>query len=137
MGNVLIQTGHHLETLTGEIKNLGIKTNKMNVQVKQLNENFLYDFVDLLEASLWTKVLRRKHRLSVLSLLIQHGEMSVTSLFVSLRAGQPEVSQALKDLRDLGLVNCRKAGKIRMYSINNERVNTLIKLLKEMEKRAK
>jgi DNA-binding transcriptional ArsR family regulator len=49
--------------------------------------------------------------------LLRNGERSVTDLVAPLHLSQPGVSKHLKVLREAGLVEVRRAGKERRYSL--------------------
>jgi DNA-binding transcriptional ArsR family regulator len=53
------------------------------------------------------------------------GEQRVTQLVLHLGIRQPEVSKHLNVLRSAGLVNARKLGRERLYSVNGARMKTV------------
>ncbi len=71
------------------------------------------------------KLLADETRLRVLSLLVQNGELNVTSLCDSLEQSQPAVSHHLALLRDAGLICARREGKHNYYRCIPERVEAV------------
>lgn len=77
-------------------------------------------------------MMTRRLRLNIIYLLLDaENPMSVTDIYIKLRAEQPEVSQALGELRRLGMVSAEREGKNIMYSVNAERYKRYMDLLNE------
>ena len=64
---------------------------------------------------------QRRH---IINLLAQ-GEQSVNQITQSLKLNQPQASKHLKVLKEVKLVNVRKAGKQRLYSLNSQELKPI------------
>jgi len=71
-------------------------------------------------------------RLSILSLLVQRGEMKVGELVDELGAPQPRVSDHLRCLSWCGYVGVRREGRNAYYSVADDRVMQMLKLGEEL-----
>ena len=71
-------------------------------------------------------------RLSILSLLLQRGEMKVGELVDELGAPQPRVSDHLRCLSWCGYVRVRREGRNAYYSVSDDRVMQMLKLGEEL-----
>ena len=71
-------------------------------------------------------------RLSILSLLVQRGEMKVGELVRELGAPQPRVSDHLRCLAWCGYVRVRREGRNAYYSVADDRVMQMLKLGEEL-----
>jgi DNA-binding transcriptional ArsR family regulator len=71
-------------------------------------------------------------RLSILSLLVQRGEMKVGELVDELGAPQPRVSDHLRCLAWCGYVGVRREGRNAYYSVADDRVMQMLKLGEEL-----
>ena len=71
-------------------------------------------------------------RLSILSLLVQRGEMKVGELVDELGAPQPRVSDHLRCLYWCGYVGVRREGRNAYYSVSDDRVMQMLKLGEEL-----
>lgn len=80
------------------------------------------------EATSFLRAIAQEDRLMLLCQLSQ-GEMSVSELEESLDLHQPSLSQHLGVLRNEGLVNTRRDGKWIYYSIADDTVLAVLKLL--------
>lgn len=63
------------------------------------------------------KVLSDSARLSIYILLHKVNEVSVTDICHILDLGQSTVSHALSDMKEAGLVECERCGKLMCYSL--------------------
>ncbi|SDM70168.1 ArsR/SmtB family transcription factor [Allokutzneria albata] len=69
-------------------------------------------------------------RRTVLSLLSEHGELTVSDLASRFdHIGRTAVSMQLRVLRDAGMVQERRAGKYRFYSLRVEPMNEVLSFL--------
>ncbi len=64
------------------------------------------------------KALGDEHRLTILALLVEHGELNVSDLGQRLGQSQPAVSHHLNQLRVAGLIDYRRSGKFNFYALN-------------------
>jgi len=71
-------------------------------------------------------------RLSILSLLVQRGEMKVGELVDELGAPQPRVSDHLRCLSWCGYVGVRREGRNAYYSVSDDRIVQMLKLGEEL-----
>ena len=71
-------------------------------------------------------------RLSILSLLVQRGEMKVGELVRELEAPQPRVSDHLRCLAWCGYVRVRREGRNAYYSVADDRVMQMLILGEEL-----
>ena len=67
------------------------------------------------ELSRLFKSLSDPHRLRILLLLEHRGEMHVTAIGEFLGQSQPAVSHHLSQLKNAGLIDCRREGKFNFY----------------------
>lgn len=68
------------------------------------------------------KVLADAHRLRILTLLLDHGELNVSAIGGHLGQSQPAVSHHLTLLRQAGLIRFRRAGKFNYYAVEPARL---------------
>lgn len=73
-----------------------------------------------------------EHRLLVLCLLIEHGELTVGALLERLELSQSALSQHLAKMREEGLVTYRREAQALYYRIDNPDVQRLVAVLKEI-----
>lgn len=72
------------------------------------------------------KALANEIRLSVITLLSQKEEMTVSEMMHIIDCEQSLLSYHLTDMRSKGILKNRKSGKNCFYSIKNERVTQLL-----------
>jgi len=70
-------------------------------------------------------ILERESSKKVINLLTEFGELTVTQMFIKMRCEQPVVSNALRDLKRLGVVKFDREGKNMFYSIDKEGVQKI------------
>jgi ArsR family transcriptional regulator len=75
------------------------------------------------------KALSDEHRLTILALLTEHGELNVSDLGDRLGQSQPAVSHHLNQLRAAGLIDYRRSGKFNFYALNPGGLHPLYDLL--------
>ncbi len=78
------------------------------------------------------RVLGNEHRLLVLCLLIEHGEMTVGDLNNYVTLSQSALSQHLAKMREEGLVGFRRDAQTLYYRIENPAVAKVVATLKEI-----
>lgn len=78
------------------------------------------------EAAYMLKALANEIRLSVITLLSNEKEKSVSELLEAIDCEQSLLSYHLTDMRAKGILNCRRSGKNCFYSIRNSRVIQLL-----------
>src|SRR3954468_3172161 len=65
--------------------------------------------------------------------LLMPGERPVNDLVASLGLAQPQVSKHLRVLREVGLVNVRGSGQLRLYQLNAERLRAIYDWVRTFE----
>ena len=89
-------------------------------------KNYKIDKSQFEEAAYILKALANEIRLSVIMLLSQEKEMTVSELMEIIDCEQSLLSYHLTDMRSKGILNNRRSGKNCFYSIKNERVTQLL-----------
>ena len=82
------------------------------------------------KAAAMLRAVGNEHRLLVLCLLIEHGEMTVGALHDHVALSQSALSQHLAKMREEGLVAYRRESQTLYYRIENSDVAKLIATLK-------
>ncbi len=82
------------------------------------------------KAAAMLRAVGNEHRLLVLCLLIEHGEMTVGALLDNVTLSQSALSQHLAKMREEGLVAYRRESQTLYYRIENSDVAKLIATLK-------
>ena len=67
------------------------------------------------------KMLSEYRRLRIVTLLYLHGELSVSEMIAHLSVPQSAVSHALADLRQAGIIACRRVGRNALYSLADDK----------------
>ncbi len=96
-------------------------------------QNFSFDAFEqqAQKASEFLRTLGNAHRLQVLCLLIEHGEMSVGQIHEFTTLSQSALSQHLAKMRDEGLISYRRDAQTLYYSLCDEKVVKIVTVLKE------
>ncbi|MBB5215971.1 ArsR/SmtB family transcription factor [Parapusillimonas granuli] len=84
------------------------------------------------KATALLRTVGNQHRLLVLCLLIEHGELSVSALLEQVDLSQSALSQHLAKMRDEGLVTYRREAQTLHYRIANPDVEKLVGTLKSI-----
>jgi len=82
------------------------------------------------KAAAMLRAVGNRHRLLVLCLLIEHGEMTVGALHEYLPLSQSALSQHLAKMREEGLVTFRREAQALYYRIDNPDAARLVATLK-------
>ena len=90
------------------------------------------DYNTLRKAVLVLRSVNHKLRQSMIKLLEENEEMTVTELYVKLRLEQPVASQHLAILRRAGVVGTRREGKFIYYALNKDRISEIASLIDEL-----
>jgi DNA-binding transcriptional ArsR family regulator len=80
---------------------------------------------------LFFQALANPTRMQILNLLRESGSMNVTRIYSELGLEQTHVSHNLRCLAFCGLVTVSREGKSRIYSINEQTVLPLLKIVDE------
>ncbi|BCJ98494.1 ArsR/SmtB family transcription factor [Anaerocolumna chitinilytica] len=81
------------------------------------------------EAAEMLKVLAHPVRLCMVKGLLEKGECNVSYMYTCLNAPQSTISQHLQKLKSAGIIEGRREGLEIYYSVCDERVSELIKIL--------
>lgn len=81
-----------------------------------------FDKAQFEEAAYILKALANEIRLSVIALLTEEEERTVSDMMEIIKCEQSLLSYHLTDMRAKGILNMRKSGKNCFYSIKNKRV---------------
>jgi DNA-binding transcriptional ArsR family regulator len=65
--------------------------------------------------------------------LLKKGEMSVNDIAEALDMKQPQTSKHLRVLKEVGLVNVRKEGKLRLYQLNSKELKPVFEWVQSYE----
>jgi len=85
--------------------------------------------MDYQKSSEILKALGHPIRLRIMEGLIVHKECSVSTMVERLKISQSTVSQHLKLLRGLGMIEQRRKGTKNCYRVVDKRIDRLIKIL--------
>jgi len=102
----------------------------MALHKKDKDKTFLQD--GAAKAAALLRALGNEHRLQVLCLLIEHGEMSVGALQAQVELSQSALSQHLARMRDEGIVTYRRESQTLHYRIDNPDTAKVIATLKSI-----
>jgi ArsR family transcriptional regulator, virulence genes transcriptional regulator len=83
------------------------------------------DSLSIKKASLIFRSINHKLRQSILKLLAENDNLTVTDIYVKLRLEQSVASQHLAVLRKTGFVNTKRDGKNIYYSVNMAKIEYL------------
>ena len=72
--------------------------------------------------------LANKKKLEII-LALKEGPMNVTEIAKKIHGEQSAVSHSLKDLTSCKILNVKKAGKQRVYSLNKDTIMPILKLV--------
>ncbi|MDO4231918.1 MAG: metalloregulator ArsR/SmtB family transcription factor [Lautropia sp.] len=84
------------------------------------------------EAAGFLRALGNEHRLQVLCLLAEFGEMNVGQIHAQTTLSQSALSQHLARMRDEGLIAYRREGQTLHYSLRDARAVQLLTVLKKI-----
>ena len=90
------------------------------------------DYGDLRKAVLVLRAVNHDLRQQMISLLLEHGRLTVTDIYIKLRLEQSVASQHLAILRRASVVSTQREGKYIYYSINPERLGQISRLVDEL-----
>ena len=108
--------------------------NKKNetVTLKKGISNVQLDYKELRKAVLVLRAVNHKLRQRIIDLLDSGETMTVTDIYIKLRLEQSVASQHLAILRRAGVVVTERQGKFIYYSLNNERLDQISKLVEDL-----
>lgn len=97
-------------------------------------EDLKIDAIQLKKAALVFRAVNHKLRQQIIKFISQHGQITVTQIYVKLRLEQSVASQHLAILRRAGFVNTQRDGKFIHYSVNHNRLAEVHKVASELLK---
>ena len=98
------------------------------MKLNKKDQSFMQD--GAANAAAMLRAVGNEHRLLILCLLIEHGEMTVGALLEDVALSQSALSQHLARMREDGLVAYRRESQTLHYRIENPDVAKLIATLK-------
>lgn len=84
------------------------------------------------EAADFIKTLGNQHRLLVLCLLVEKGELNVGQIHQHSSLSQSALSQHIAIMREEGLISYRREAQTLYYRIADDRVYKIVSILKEI-----
>lgn len=84
------------------------------------------------QAATLLRAMGNEHRLLVLCLLIEHGELSVGALQAQVSLSQSALSQHLAKMREEGLISFRREAQTLYYRIERAEVSAVVATLKQL-----
>ena len=91
---------------------------KLEISVQQIRK-----------AAVMLRAINHPLRQQILQLIFEKKQMTVTELYIALRLEQSVTSQHLAFLRRAGFVNTHRIGKHIRYSVNEEKIERMEKLI--------
>jgi DNA-binding transcriptional ArsR family regulator len=92
------------------------------------------DLLNLKKAALTLRAVNHKLRQQILKIVDEHGKITVTELYVTLRLEQSVTSQHLAILRKAGFVKTTRDGKFIHYEVNTSRIEELNRFVGQLLK---
>ena len=102
------------------------------VTLKKGGGNVQLDYTELRKAVLVLRAVNHKLRQRIIDFLDSGETMTVTDIYIKLRLEQSVASQHLAILRRAGVVITERQGKFIYYSLNNERLEQISKLVEDL-----
>ncbi|MFK7935293.1 MAG: ArsR/SmtB family transcription factor [Saprospiraceae bacterium] len=102
------------------------------VILKKGNNDIELDYAELRKAVLVLRAVNHKLRQRIIDLLEENEKMTVTDIYIKLRLEQSVASQHLAILRRAGVVATDRQGKFIYYSLDNERLSQISRLVEEL-----
>lgn len=90
------------------------------------------DYGDLRKAVLVLRAVNHDLRQEIISLLLEHGQLTVTEIYIRIRQEQSVASQHLAILRRAKVVKTQRDGKFIHYSIDPDRLEQITRLVEEL-----
>jgi len=102
------------------------------VVLKKGDNDIKLDYIELRKAVLVLRAVNHKLRQKMLELIETDGQMTVTNIYVKLRLEQSVASQHLAILRRAGVVKTTRQGKFIYYSVDDDRIDQISRLVEEL-----
>ncbi|MCB0706012.1 MAG: helix-turn-helix transcriptional regulator [Saprospiraceae bacterium] len=108
--------------------------NQKNEKVVLQNDLFdiKLDYAELRKAVMVLRAVNHKLRQRVIDALEEHKIMTVTDIYIKLRLEQSVASQHLAILRRAGVVKTDRQGKFIYYSLDEDRMIQISRLVEEL-----
>lgn len=108
------------------------KTKSETVVLRKGQKDVQLDYAELRKAVLVLRAVNHKLRQRMINLLEESQRMTVTDIYIKLRLEQSVASQHLAILRKAGVVKTDRQGKYIYYSLDNERLTQISRLVEEL-----
>jgi DNA-binding transcriptional ArsR family regulator len=108
------------------------KQKNETVILKKGKRDIQLDYAELRKAVLVLRAINHKLRQNIIDLLETNDQMTVTDIYIKLRLEQSVASQHLAILRRAGVVVTERQGKFIYYSLDQNRLNQISKLVEEL-----
>ena len=108
------------------------KQKEGNITLRKGTEEIQLDYAELRKAVLVLRALNHKLRQRIIDLLEQQDSMTVTDIYIKLRLEQSVASQHLAILRRAGVVITSRNGKFIYYSLDQDRLAQIGRLVEEL-----
>ncbi|MBK7872087.1 MAG: metalloregulator ArsR/SmtB family transcription factor [Saprospiraceae bacterium] len=108
------------------------KQKNETITLKKGKNNIQLDYAELRKAVLVLRAINHKLRQRIVDLLEEHGNMTVTDIYIKLRLEQSVASQHLAILRRAGVVITERQGKFINYSLDKDRLAQISRLVEEL-----
>jgi DNA-binding transcriptional ArsR family regulator len=92
------------------------------------------DYSHLRKTVLVIRSVNHKLRQQMIKLLEEYPQLTVTEIYIKMRLEQSIASQHLAILRRSGVVITKRSGKFIYYSLNQERLSDIGRLIRELAK---
>lgn len=107
-------------------------SNAIHLTNSPTKKDIVLDYDVLRKAVLVLRSVNHKLRQSIIKLLEENEQMTVTELYVKLRLEQSVASQHLAILRRAGVVVTKREGKFIYYSLNKDRIEEIAQMINEL-----
>ncbi|MFT4665831.1 MAG: DNA-binding transcriptional ArsR family regulator [Polaribacter sp.] len=108
------------------------KQKNETVILKKGKRDIQLDYAELRKAVLVLRAINHKLRQNIIDLLEANDQMTVTDIYIKLRLEQSVASQHLAILRRAGVVATERQGKFIYYSLDQNRLNQISRLVEEL-----
>lgn len=108
------------------------KQKNETVILKKGKRDIQLDYAELRKAVLVLRAINHKLRQHIIDLLEANDQMTVTDIYIKLRLEQSVASQHLAILRRAGVVVTERQGKFIYYSLDQNRLNQISRLVEEL-----
>ncbi len=108
------------------------KQKNETIILRKGKEDVQLDYAELRKAVLVLRAINHKLRQRVIDLLEENERMTVTDIYIKLRLEQSVASQHLAILRRAGVVATDRQGKFIYYSLDNDRLSQISRLVEEL-----